>query len=207
MNNRHSLYLLLSLLFLALTSCQEKNEASEYDNWQQRNDAYIDSIARVCRANADGRWVSFRAFDLGTPIDDATDANLSHYIYVHKESDGTGSYKPLYTDSVRVHYSGRIIPSESYPQGYNFNRSYYGYTLDEATDVPALLGVGGTVKGFCTALMQMVEGDTWRVYIPYELGYGGTAQSSGIPAYSTLIFDMKLARVYKYKVDTNTKWW
>ena len=39
--------------------------------------------------------------------------------------------------------------------------------------------------------MRMHRGDYWRIYIPYQLGYGGTARSS-IPAYSTLVFDLRL---------------
>jgi FKBP-type peptidyl-prolyl cis-trans isomerase FklB len=35
------------------------------------------------------------------------------------------------------------------------------------------------------------NGDIWRIYIPYTLGYG-TSNSSTIPAYSTLIFDVNL---------------
>jgi FKBP-type peptidyl-prolyl cis-trans isomerase FklB len=198
--------LTLVALVLCLFSCKEQSEAGEYDNWQARNDHYIDSIAQVCRLNADGQWVAFRSYDLGTSVKEDTDTR--HYIYVHKESAGTGTYLPRNNDSIRVHYSGSLIPTETYAQGYNFGRSYYGYTLDETLDVPALMGVNGTVSGFKTAVMNMVEGDKWRIYVPYFLGYGAAEQTTThIPAYSTLIFDVKLARIYRYKIDTDTKWW
>lgn len=194
------------LLTAAFTSCKEKEEAGEYDNWRARNDQYIDSIARVCSINEDGQWVAIRSYDLGKSKADDTDPQ--HYIYVHKLAAGTGTYHPQNNDSVRVHYSGHIIPTANYPQGYNFNRSYYGYTLDETTDVPTLLGVNGTVAGFKTALMNMVVGDVWLIYVPYYLGYKGEAQSTAnIPGYSTLIFEVKLSRVYRYKIDTDTRWW
>ena len=51
--------------------------------------------------------------------------------------------------------------------------------------------VGSVVDGFSTALQHMRKGDKWRVYIPYELGYG-TSDASTIPGYSTLIFDITM---------------
>jgi len=56
---------------------------------------------------------------------------------------------------------------------------------------PTKFAVSGVVKGFSTALMRMHRGDHWRIYIPYQLGYGSGARSV-IPAYSTLIFDLRL---------------
>ena len=201
-----TIFAFIGLILCSLTSCKEQEEAGEYDNWQQRNDHYIDSIAQVCRVNADGQWIAFRAYDLGTNAKEDTDTR--HYVYVHKETVGTGTYMPKNNDSIRVHYSGRLIPTDVHPQGYNFGRSYYGYTLDKTIDVPALMGVNGLVSGFKTAVMNMVEGDTWRIYVPYFLGYNAAEQTStNIPAYSTLVFDVNLARVYLYKIDTDTQWW
>ena len=37
----------------------------------------------------------------------------------------------------------------------------------------------------------MHRGDYWRVYIPYQLGYGAVKNGT-IPAYSTLIFELAL---------------
>ena len=86
-----------------------------------------------------------------------------------------------------------------------FDKSYSSSFLNEDTDVPVLLAVDGTVVGFGTALMHMVEGDRWKVVIPQYLGYQGD-KSGSIPAYSTLIFDMKLARVYRNGDDNDTNW-
>jgi FKBP-type peptidyl-prolyl cis-trans isomerase FklB len=46
------------------------------------------------------------------------------------------------------------------------------------------------VPGFTTALMNMHIGDRWRVYIPYQLGYGSLAKPTC--SYSNLIFDVAL---------------
>ena len=91
------------------------------------------------------------------------------------------------------------MPSKSYSDGYQFDSSWTGdYNLK--TMIPTKFKVGptyingnmvGVVTGFATALMNMHTGDRWTVYIPYALGYGVT-ESSNIPGYSTLRFDITL---------------
>lgn len=176
---------------------------SEYDNWEVRNQLFIDSIAKVCETNADGKWVRFCAYNLDSEYE-AQKGDKNHYIYVHKNVEGTGTYKPQYNDTVRVHYFGHLIPSMSHSKGYNFDKSYNGYTLDEKTDVPAKLATNRNVTGFTTSLMQMVEGDDWTIYIPAFLGYGSA--DNPVPANSVLIFELKLAKVYVYGKDTDTTW-
>ena len=196
----------LALLTLLLAACAESEAEGEFDNWKEINDAYIDSIAAVARENADGSWTIYKTYNIGDNT--GLDGDNKLYIYVQVLEEGDGTYSPLYNDSVRVHYSGRILPSASYPLGYQFGKSYNGSTLDTETDVPSLLAVSENVPGFATALMYMVEGDRWRIIIPYYLAYGDeTNSSSTIPAYSTLIFDAILAKIYRYQIDTNTDWY
>lgn len=196
---------LLALLF-AFCSCSETEEVGEHDNWKERNQHYVDSIASMANSGRDG-WSKILAFHLNDSVE-SLNPNNNHYIYVKKMESGSGTLKPLYSDSVRVHYLGRLIPTTDYPQGYIFDKSYTGYTLNEATDVPSAFGVKNVVPGFTTALMHMVEGDSWKVVIPYYLGYGEetSSSSSKLEGYSALIFDMKLARIYRYQIDTNTSW-
>ena len=47
------------------------------------------------------------------------------------------------------------------------------------------------IEGWLIALKQMRIGDKWEIYIPSELGYGKISQP-GIPAGSTLIFEVEL---------------
>ena len=55
---------------------------------------------------------------------------------------------------------------------------------------------GGVVDGFSTALQNMVEGDRWIVYIPYQLGYGSSEVASIRGTnYSTMRFDITLSKV------------
>lgn len=197
--------LALPLGGLGVASCSENNEAGEYDNWPARNQHYVDSIAALAEAGTDG-WSKMIAYNL-ISTEENPDQDVNHYIYVKKIQAGEGTRKPEFNDSIRAHYLGRLIPTASYPQGNVFGKSYTTYALNEDIDVPALMAVNANVTGFATAVMNMVEGDQWKVVIPYYLGYGVAGQTTGnILGYSTLIFDVKLARIYKYKIDTNTTW-
>lgn len=198
------LFLFLAFCFI---SCSEKEEVGEYDNWKERNIQFADSIANVAAANADGSWEIIKAFNLGDD-DNQYKGMTNYFIYVKKLEQGSGTLCPMYADSVRIHYSGRLIPTIQHPQGYNFGKSYSSNVLDESTDVPTIFCVKqNLVVGIATALMHMHEGDHWMVYVPYYLGYGETDYTKGaIPAYSTLIYDLKLAKIYRFKIDTDTAW-
>ena len=39
------LFVLLALFGVTFAACEETEEVSVYDNWQERNEAYIDSVA------------------------------------------------------------------------------------------------------------------------------------------------------------------
>jgi FKBP-type peptidyl-prolyl cis-trans isomerase FklB len=167
-------------------------EVGEFDNWQKKNIAFIDSIASVARANSDGNWKIFPA----TGLDESKEHGNEYNVYCYVLQAGDGTEHPAFTDTVSVNYSGRLIPSKSYPKGYLFDSSYEG-ELDPEFDVPVKLPLQGTVPGFYTAVQHMVagttlgNGDIWRVYIPANLGYGAEAES-GIPAYSALVFEINL---------------
>lgn len=193
------------LTLFALGSCSESEEVSEYDNWQVRNQQYVDSIAALADAGTDG-WTKIVAYTLVDSVENKN-PDPNHYVYVQKVSQGEGTRYPMYNDSIRVHYLGRLIPSEAYPQGRIFGKSYSTNELNEATDVPTLMALNSNIVGFATATLHMVEGDAWKIVVPYYLGYGENDYSSAsIPGFSTLIFDIKLARIYRYKVDTDTSW-
>lgn len=191
---------LISLLCIAtigslFISCEETASVDEYANWEERNVAFIDSIAKVAEANADGKWLKLLSFKLNeTNIEgDTVEWDIDDYIYCHVEAEGTGIQHPMFTDSVWVNYRGRLIPTLSFPDGQVFDQSYKG-ALNPAINVPTQFRVSGVVVGWSTALQQMVTGDIWRVYIPAPLAYGSSKQTT-IPAHSALIFDMNLAKI------------
>ena len=180
----------LSVL-LGLTSCEENTEVGEFDNWQQRNTQFVDSIAAVARANTYDDWKIF----LVEGLDTAKQWSNDYYVYCQVLEEGNGTEHPLFTDSVVVNYSGRLMPSATYPDGFKFDSSYTG-ELNPSFNVPVGMPLSGTVPGFYTAIQHMVDGDIWKVYIPYVLGYGA-AGSSSIPGYSTLVFDINLVSFHR----------
>ena len=184
------------MLLSVFASCSEDdNTVEEFPDWQNRNETYFAGIYEQAKANADGTWKLIRSYALEDTIPTTND----DYIAVKVLRAGTGSGCPMFSDSVKVNYRGRLIPSTSYADGYVFDESYIG-EYNPATALPSTMYVGGTVDGFATALQYMHIGDYWRVYIPYWLGYG-TSGSSSIPAYSTLIFDIELVAYYRAGVD------
>ena len=184
------------VLMSVFASCSEEdNTVEEFPDWRNRNEAYFSGIWNTAKLNSDGSWKTFLSYALEDTIPTTSD----DYIAVKVLREGTGSGCPMFTDSVKVNYRGRLIPSTSYPEGYVFDQSYIG-EYNPATALPSTMYVGGTVDGFATALQHMHIGDYWRVYIPYTLGYG-SSDSDVIPAYSTLIFDVELVAYYRAGVD------
>lgn len=191
---RFSIYilsLLAMVLSSALVSCSESNEEdTEFSDWQTRNEQYFDQKYSEVKALVDAgntEWKILRKWSYEGNV--ATHSYDHILVNVLKEGNGAGC--PLSTDTVDVHYSGRLIPSESYSDGYVFDQSWTG-EFNEETAKPSTFAVTGTVvDGFSTLLQYMHIGDKWRVYIPYQLAYGKKVQGS-VPAYSTLIFDVEL---------------
>lgn len=182
-----------------LSSCSENDsDVEEYPNWKATNDKFFNNLYTTAKADtAQGNqdWKIIRQWSL---VESGATAP-SDYIVVNVLEHGTGSGCPFYTDSVKVHYEGRLLPSTSYPDGYVFDKSFTG-DFNPATVLPTTFAVSGTVDGFTTALMNMHIGDRWKVYIPYQLGYGNVDNGS-IPAYSTLVFDITLVSYYRAGVD------
>lgn len=196
MKDIKTLLLLLSFM-LVFVACDETDEVGEYDNWSVRNTEFLDSIADVARKNVTGDWKIFLAYG----INDTLQWDNQYYVYCQVLRKGDGTESPSYSDTVLVNYRGRLIPSKTYSEGAIFDESYLGQ-LDPEVNVPQKLNLSGCVRGWTTAMLHMVKGltpstgDVWRIYVSSTLGYGGRTDISGIPAYSTLIFDLNLVGFY-----------
>lgn len=198
-NRLFPLAVMLFSLVLGTVSCSEEdNTIEEYPDWQATNDAFFDRLSDSVKAllAADPARTDWKRIKSWSKSDVHEGAN-SDYIIVHVEQSAPASETamPLYTDTVTVSYTGRLLPSLSYPAGFIFDRTFYGDYNPELSSC-AKFAVGNSygnnlVDGFATALQQMRRGDRWTVYIPYQLGYRGTANGD-VPAYSTLIFDLVL---------------
>ena len=195
--------ILLSVILFPLagmvSSCSEETEPeSEFANWQEKNEAFINKLASDPSIKK-----------ILTYTKESTLPGLSNgdYIYVDELESGSGTETALFTDSIYYTYRGRLIPSKSYANGYMFEETFLG-DFDWATagmkkacvswnKVTTSSGTTTSLwtDGFCTALQNMKKGDHWLVYIPYQLAYGESSSSS-VPAYSTLIFEIAIADVW-----------
>ena len=178
-----SLVHLFPLSLLLLASCSEEDTTEdEYANWQERND------------NAVKEWAANNAYTkILTYTKETTTPGLENkdYIYVEVLEKGNGTESPLYSDTCRVAYRGRLIPTTSYKDGYVFDETFLG-EFDWKTCGTTDFCANNIVRdGFSTALQNMHIGDRWRVRFSYSLGYGANAAGT-IPAYSDLIFDIAL---------------
>ncbi|WP_346749170.1 FKBP-type peptidyl-prolyl cis-trans isomerase [Prevotella jejuni] len=190
------------------TSCTENDDTvEEYANWQSKNETYWDNLYTTTQQKIKGGDTSWKIIlnytfqNQKQTTGSAVTYRPENYIIAHVEQAGTGTTSPLYSDSVSMHYMGRLIPSTTYTSGLIFDKSWSSNQFNAATSRPVHSYIGLTydaegkptslVDGFTTALMSMHRGDHWTVYIPYQLGYG-EKNSGVVPAYSTLIFDLRL---------------
>ena len=88
---------------------------------------------------------------------------------------------PTISDSVTCNYIGRFI------NGTEFENSY-------KSGSPVTFAVAGVIPGWTEVLLMMPVGSKWKVYVPYQLGYGPSDYYS-IPGGSALIFEMELVSI------------
>ena len=104
--------------------------------------------------------------------------SLPRGIYYKVLEQGNGSTSPTIRSIVSVHYRGTLIDGKEFDNSYKRN-------------CPEAFRLCDVIDGWQLALQQMHVGDKWIIYIPYELGYGSKS-CAGIPAFSTLIFEVEL---------------
>merc|ERR1719453_247788 len=51
------------------------------------------------------------------------------------------------------------------------------------------------IRGWTEAMQYMVEGDKWKLHIPYDLAYGARGRPPRIPGHSVLVFDIEIHEV------------
>lgn len=92
-------------------------------------------------------------------------------------TEGTGK-SPKATDSVVVHYEGKLIDGKVFDSSYE---------RGEPIEFP----LNQVIAGWTEGLQLMKEGGTYELYIPSDLAYGETG-NPGIEPNSTLIFKIEL---------------
>ncbi len=95
---------------------------------------------------------------------------------VLKQGDAS-SPMPSPRDIVTVHYTGWTIDAHKFDSSRG--------------ETPLAIRLCDLIEGWIIAMQQMHVGDQWEIYLPAEMGYGKFSQP-GIPANSTLIFEIEL---------------
>lgn len=97
--------------------------------------------------------------------------------------EGTGT-RPTLTDTVTVHYKGQLINGDVFDSSYDRGQ-------------PATFPLDRVIEGWKEGLQLMPAGAHYRIYVPYELGYGEQGAGQDIPPYSPLIFEVELVSVQR----------
>ena len=194
------LLFLLALMSVIVCSCSEsEEEESEFADWKEKNEEYFHAIyekATTEQSVADGQWKTFLKWSL-----DSSSLPEDHVV-VKVTSESGQTVSPLYTDSVCLQVKGSLMPTAYHSNGYVFLNTYFGEKEEQEVGTPLYMQRADAyplvVDGLATALQHMHVGDRWLIYIPYQLGFGlRNVPEWGVPAYSTLVFDVTLLRIIK----------
>ncbi len=98
-------------------------------------------------------------------------------IEILKESDKDGAKSPNKGDSCECTYEG------TFKDGKRFDGGTTSFAPNQV------------IKGWTQAMQLMVEGDKWRLHIPYDLAYGERGSPPRIPGYSVLVFELEVPKV------------
>jgi peptidylprolyl isomerase/FKBP-type peptidyl-prolyl cis-trans isomerase FklB len=118
-------------------------------------------------------------------------------IYYKVINAGTGKDSIHYTSIISCYYKGWFI--SEYPE-YNIkaDQNFDKRLFDDGPPSVFSISSDGLIRGWKTALQNMVRGDKWEIWVPYQLGYGRDDHKGGaltIPGYSTLVFELEVLNI------------
>lgn len=146
-------------------------------NMEEAN-AYIESFQEKEREVAKKAGVDFLKENATREGVHVLPSGLQYEVIV----EGNGE-KPAETDRVKVDYTGELIDGTVFDSSIERGQA-------------ATFNVDRLIAGWTEALQLMNVGSKWKLYIPYDLGYGESG-SQNIPPYSTLVFEMELIEIVK----------
>lgn len=153
-------------------------ELEEYHKFMQTFQQKVQEAARAAAASAAEENVKAgKAFLEENKAKEGVQVTASGLQYkVIKE--GTGK-KPVATDKVKVHYTGKLID---------------GNVFDSSVQrgEPAVFGVTQVIPGWVEGLQLMNVGSKYEFVIPSELAYGERGAGAAIPPCAVLVFEVEL---------------
>ncbi len=176
----------MALMSLAATSvsCNDdaKNTWDDYEKWRNNNTAYYDELKYSIDENGNPEYLTVIA-----PWNPGAEVLIK---YLNDRSKTVGNLSPMLTSTVDVKYRGQLYNNVAFDS--SFLRTSPADSIFRTV-------LSGTIEGWWIALSDMRVGDSARVVIPYNVGYGSRATGS-IPPFSTLVFDVKLVDIPYYEI-------
>lgn len=170
------------VLGTVMSSCFKDDDIeSEYSDWYEANRAWY--LSQAERTEGGVKYY--------TPVTAPWDPKAEVLIHWFNDTNKTkNNLKPLFTSMVDVKYYLRLY------DGTAVDSSYLSTTPGDSLFRCRLNN--GVIEGWAIAVPRMHIGDSCRVLIPYNVGYG-TTSSGDIKPYSTLQFDIKLVGIPAYE--------
>lgn len=148
----------------------------QYGQKELNYDEFKQGVAFVMEASTKAKEAGekFLADNAKRPEVKTTASGLQYVVI-----EQTLGQKPKATDKVRVHYEGTLIDGTVFDSSYKRGESI-------------TFGLNQVIKGWTEGLQLMSVGSKYKLYIPYELGYGAQGAGGSIPPYAALIFTVEL---------------
>ena len=153
-------------------------ELEEYHKYMQSFQQKVQEAARTAAANAAQENVKagkeFLESNKAKEGVQVTESGLQYKVL--KAGEGK---KPVSTDKVKVHYTGKLIDGKVFDSSVQRGE-------------PAVFGVTQVIPGWVEGLQLMTVGSKYEFVIPSELAYGERGAGAAIPPCAVLVFEVEL---------------
>lgn len=174
--------LIAMLLGSIATSCfKDDDSKGKYSDWHEENMEWYIKQSLLTEGD-DYYYTAYVA---------AWDPSAEVLIHWFNDTNLTkGNLKPLYTSQVDVKYKLCLYDGTAVDSS---------FLSTSPADSIMRVRLTNMIEGWAIAVPKMHIGDSCRVIVPYNVGYGSTGKSTVIKPYSTLQFDIKLMGIPKYE--------
>ncbi|RUM35362.1 MAG: hypothetical protein DSY50_04930 [Desulfobulbus sp.] len=142
----------------------------------RQQEKQVQKVAAMTKANKEAA-VKFLDENKGKEGVQTTASGLQYKVI----KQGKGK-KPAATDTVKVHYRGKLLDGTEFDSSYKRNQ-------------PAEFRIDQVIPGWTEAMQLMNVGSTYELFIPPELAYGDRGAPPVIEPGSMLIFEVELLDV------------